>query len=62
MKNNDKLNTANKYIPLVMLSLDDEGNTALEVAHINQRPKAFELMINLLGVFSDFPFTRMIVP
>jgi hypothetical protein len=51
MKSNDELNTSNKYIPLVLLNKDEEGNTALEVAHMSQRPKAFEYMIELLSEF-----------
>ena len=61
MKDNELLTAANKYIPLVLLSPDEDGNTALEVAHMRQRPRSFELMINLLAQFHDFPFSKMIV-
>lgn len=29
------LTAANKYIPLVLLNPDEDGNTALEVAHMS---------------------------
>ena len=61
MKNENLLTNANKYIPLVMLNKDDEGNTALEVAHVTQRPKSFELMVHLLTTYKDFCFTKSMV-
>ena len=48
VKDNDEMCSKTKYIPLALLNLDMNGLTALEVAHIYQRPKSFELMIDLL--------------
>lgn len=44
-----------------MLNQNENGNTALELAHISQRPRSFELLIHLLSQFNDFPYSKHLV-
>ena len=60
-KLNDQLTKSNEFIPLTMLIQDHNGNNALELAHISQRPRSFELMIHQMSQFSDFAFSRHLV-
>ena len=48
-------------MPLVILHPDPEGMTALDVAIKNERPKSFELMINLLEPFDQFSLSKMML-
>jgi hypothetical protein len=50
-----------KFMPLVLLNPDFNGKTALELAVEYQRPKPFELMINLLSQFDEFCFSKMMI-
>lgn len=61
LKENNILKTKEKYMPLVLLTSDYEGKNALELAIEKQRPKAFELMLNLLSQFDEFCFTKMML-
>lgn len=59
--NGNFLKPDEKHIPLTLLSPNKEGKTALELAKEVQRPKAFELMINLLTGFDEFSYSKMIL-
>jgi hypothetical protein len=61
LKDNNILSQDDKYMPLVLLNPDYNGKTAIELAVDRQRPKPFELMINLLAQFDDLCFTKMMM-
>lgn len=48
-------------MPLVILHPDINGRTALDLAISSERPKSFELMINLLESFDDFCLSKMML-
>ena len=45
-----------------MLNPDNDGKTALELAIDMQRPKTFELLLNMLIPFNEFCFSKMLIP
>lgn len=59
--NDGTMTNGDKYMPLIMLNTDYKGKTALELAIELQRPKPFELMIDLLSLFNEFCFTKMMI-
>jgi ankyrin repeat protein len=48
-------------MPLVILHPDDNGDTALEIALKKQRPKCFELMIDMLEDYQEFFISKMML-
>lgn len=58
-KENNLLTEANQYMPLVILHPNHNGQTALDKTIEIERPKSFELMINLLEPFDDFNLSKM---
>jgi hypothetical protein len=48
-------------MPLVILNPDENGDTALELALKKQRPKCFELMIDLLEDYESFFLSKMML-
>ena len=48
-------------MPLVMLHPDENGLTALDKAINCERPKSFELMIDLLEPFNNFSLSKMLL-
>lgn len=50
-----------KQLPLVILKRDNQGKNALELARANQRPKAFELMVDCLSTLNNFFYTKNII-
>jgi hypothetical protein len=58
---NGLLTDADINMPLVILHPDQNGKTALETAILNERPKSFELMINLLEPFGNYCLSKMML-
>ena len=50
-----------KYMPLVLLHPDNDGKTALDAAIEAERPKSFELMIDLLETFDNVCLSKMML-
>jgi hypothetical protein len=48
-------------MPLVLLQPDIDGKTALDIAIEKERPKSFELMIDLLETFDEFCLSKMML-
>jgi len=48
-------------MPLVLLHPDENGDTALDMALKLQRPKSFELMIDILGNFENMFLSKMML-
>jgi hypothetical protein len=61
MKENKVLLPGDVNVPLTILHPDDEGNTALDVAIKQERPKSFELMIDMLEPFDNFCLSKMLL-
>lgn len=55
------MNKSLKNLPLQILNPDFNNKTALELSIINQSPKSFEIMIDLLDGFSDICLTKMML-
>ena len=47
---------------LVILNPDNNGHSALQIALKGQRPKCFELMIDMLEGYSGTCITKMMLP
>ena len=45
-------------VPLVMLLPDKDGKTALDLSIDNQRPRSFEMMVDLLADFQDMCLSK----
>ena len=60
-KEDHMLTMQDKNMPLVILHPDDNGNTALELALKKQRPKCFELMIDMLEDYESFFLSKMML-
>ena len=55
------LTRQDENMPLVILHPDDNGDTALEIALKKQRPKCFELMIDMLEDYQEFFISKMML-
>jgi len=57
----DLLTDEDRFMPLVMLHPDINGKTSLDMAIKLERPKSFELMIDMLEPFNNFCLSKMIL-
>jgi len=57
----DELSARDRNMPLVILNPDAKGMTALDWALKRNRPKSFELMINLLEPFDNVCLSKMML-
>ena len=55
------LTEEDKNMPLIMLHPDVNNRTALDLAIYLERPKSFELMINMLEPFNDTCLSKMLL-
>ena len=55
------LTCTQKSLPLQILNPDFNSNTALELSIINQSPRSFEFMIEMLEGFPDIALTKMML-
>ena len=55
------LTEAEENMTLAILNPDNNGHSALQIALSNQRPKCFELMIDMLEGYSGFCITKMML-
>ena len=60
-EDDDLLTDADKNVPLYLLAPDQEQNTALEIALKMQRPRCFELMVEMLQKYDQFFLTKMML-
>jgi len=60
-KENGMITHEEENMPLAMLQPDENGNTALDTAIKQERPKSFELMIDLLEPFNSFCLSKMLL-
>jgi hypothetical protein len=60
-KEDHLLTQQDQNMPLVILNPDENGDTALELALKKQRPKCFELMIDLLEDYESFFLSKMML-
>ena len=58
---NNILTEKDKNMPLVLLHPDINGSTALDRAIAIERPKSFELMIDMLEPFQNFCLSKMML-
>jgi hypothetical protein len=61
MKENGQITNTEENMPLVMLHPDENGETALDLAIRLERPRSFELMIDLLEPFDNFSLSKMLL-
>jgi len=60
-ENDDLLSFEDENMPLVLLAPDKDQNTALEIALRMQRPRCFELMIDMLVNFDACFLSKMML-
>lgn len=60
-KENQSLTEADENVPLVILHPDHNGYTALDKCIQIERPKSFELMVNMLESFDSFNLSKMML-
>lgn len=60
-EDDELLTEADKNMPLVLLSPDKDQNTALEIAMKMQRPRCFELMIDMLTGYDASFLSKMML-
>jgi len=58
-KQEGKLKPSEINTPLTLLHPDKNGHTALDVAIIKNRPKCFEVMIDLLEGYSEYMLSKL---
>ena len=60
-KSENLLDESEVNMPLVILNPDNDGLSALQIALAKQRPKCFELFIDMLEGYSGFCITKMML-
>ena len=57
--NDNTLKPGEEYIPLLILKPDQNGETAVDKAIKEKRPKSFELLLTMLKPYTNFAISKM---